>query len=70
VLTEKGFEVLLDVLAVIAENGLIAAPEEKLEDVVVPNMFAFAETDCAGLLNGIDVEELEFKPEGAPNTLD
>jgi hypothetical protein len=69
--TEKGFEALLDVLALFAENGLIAAAlEEKPGDVVVPNMLVFAVVDGAGLLKGFDVEELELKPEEAPNTLD
>lgn len=67
---EKGFEALLDVLALFAENGLIAAVlEEKLGDVAVPNMLVFSEEDSAGLLKGFGVAKLEFKPEGGPNTL-
>jgi hypothetical protein len=69
--TEKRFEALLRVLALFAENGLIAtASEERLGDVVVPNMLVFAESDGAGLLKGFNVEEPELKPEAAPNTLD
>lgn len=61
---------MLDVLALFADDGLIAgASEEKLGDAVVPNMVGFAEEDSAGLLKGFDVEELEPKPEGTPNTL-
>ena len=56
-LAEKGSEALLDVLALFADNGLIAgASEEKLGDDVVPNMLVFAEEDSAGLLKGFDVE--------------
>ena len=36
---------------------------------MVPSMLVFAEEDCTGMLKGFDVEELELKPEGAPNTL-
>jgi hypothetical protein len=68
---EKGFEALPGVLSLFAENGLIAATsEEKLGDVVVSNIFVLAGDDSAGLPKGLDLEELELKPEGAPNTLD